>query len=406
MAAIRPVSHQQLQSFYLASENTTKIDNYIQKHGLHDLRTVESMECLGEKLSERTCHFAYRSYNTPHGKCEGEARQFLHTKEYQAFHQTIYASLYLPDRPSSVHEQWPAVILTPGGTSISQVPRSKQKLIDFFTQRQIACCVTDPFTPRDIYQTTTDQFQLSAESSLIDVFQALRYLSTNPHIKRDQVAICGFSRGALVADLAARLEYQQLLSPDLPFAAHIIFYPPIFSQEMNPRLTQAPIIYFVGENDDLARSDIALAFIHRLEEKGCRNITTHVYKGRHGFNIPEFGGLAMGFMNFLYDCHCWWDNYPAVQKLFDCVAHSLAGLQGQNGLHELQNLSLCCYLYDQDGFWPLRGNNLVEDIKLDWNQFPDFIDSTVKYGGHLRYNKEADQKSLADAHKFLQQHLV
>ncbi len=168
--------------------------------------------------------------------------------------------------PKSSVESVPAAVLIHGSDGVSEHQMRYAKAL---ANNGIAALVVDSFGSRHIENTIGHQSKVSAQSMVLDAFAALQFLAAHPRIDGEQIAIIGWSKGGLVADLTSREWYRRrIVEGEHQFAAHVAFYPWCGDQESNIRLTGAPLLYFVGERDDWSGLQACVDYANRAVDAG------------------------------------------------------------------------------------------------------------------------------------------
>jgi dienelactone hydrolase len=133
----------------------------------------------------------------------------------------------------------------------------------------IAALVVDSFGSRDVKSTIGKQSIVSAQSMTLDAFAALSFLAAHPRIDAERIAIIGWSKGGVVADLTAREWYRhRIVDDERHFAAHVAFYPWCGDQESKIELTGAPVLYLVGGRDDWSGVQPCVDYADRMVDAG------------------------------------------------------------------------------------------------------------------------------------------
>jgi dienelactone hydrolase len=127
---------------------------------------------------------------------------------------------------------------------------------------------------------------------VVDAYAALRWLSNEPRIDPDRIAIVGFSYGAEVAHLTAFEALRSALNPGQSrFAAHVAFYPAGSYGAIAERgaYTGSPVLMLLGEKDDnlpVAKIEIYLAYARTAGNPAP--IETVTYPGAyHAWTVPD-----------------------------------------------------------------------------------------------------------------------
>jgi dienelactone hydrolase len=205
-----------------------------------------------------------------------------------------------------------------------------------------------------------DQKAVSAYTMTIDAYQALRRLADDPRIDAKKIAVIGWSKGGLAADLSSRTWYQVHLSRnDLRFAAHAAFYPWCGEQPVQPQQTGAPLLYLLGERDDWTGAETCLRYAERLRDSGY---------------------TAYGVV------------YPGAHHGFDHRGTFLRVVP------QAESLSGCAYLVQTGGFRDIRSGEI-----RDWSSFETYLADCGRKGAHVGSNARARNAAWHDLLLFLSQ---
>jgi len=119
-----------------------------------------------------------------------------------------------------------------------------------------------------------------------DVVHAMKLLATHPKIDRRRIATIGFSKGGNAALFSAFAAVQEAVAgPEQRLAVHIPLYPSCNTFYLNMPTTRAPIVFLLGEKDDLTPASECVAYATYLRARGA-DTQTIVYPGvYHGFDI-------------------------------------------------------------------------------------------------------------------------
>ena len=128
-------------------------------------------------------------------------------------------------------------------------------------------------------------------SGVADAYAALRWLSTEPRIDVNRIAILGFSFGAEVAHLTAIEQLRSALDPGpARFAAHVAFYPAFNFGAVADRgaYTGSPVLMLLGGKDEnlpAAKVESYLAYARAAGNPAPIEIVT--YPGAyHAWTVP------------------------------------------------------------------------------------------------------------------------
>ena len=119
--------------------------------------------------------------------------------------------------------------------------------------------------------------------TLPDAFGALKFLSNQPLIDPDRIAIMGFSWGGVVSMLTATQPYTDMWGEGLHFAAHIAHYPVCWAYNRVPgyefsEFTGAPVLIQAGELDGYDLPDTCLNLVGSLPAEAQANMEVKVYQ--------------------------------------------------------------------------------------------------------------------------------
>jgi dienelactone hydrolase len=165
----------------------------------------------------------------------------------------------------------------------------------------IATLILDSFSGRGLSETGSDQGRLPMAATVLDSFQALLAARARDDIAKDRIGITGFSRGGV----AALFSNQQTLTraalgEAAGFAAHAPVYPGCSTQWDQVKPTSAPVLFLLGQDDDLTPAAKCRRYAERINKNGGKAETV-VYPGvSHQFLVPRQRSVS-GTANFA-DC--------------------------------------------------------------------------------------------------------
>jgi dienelactone hydrolase len=192
----------------------------------------------------------------------------------------IFGTLSLP---SGAAGRVPAMVIAHGSNGVTDER-------DFWWAKQlnaigIATFVFDSFTPRGIRETSTDQSRLSNAANLADALTSLKLLATHPRIDPARIGVMGFSRGGIVAELAALEPYRRAVIDDATrFALHIPLYPYCNDWHVSARVTGAPLLFLLGGSDDYTPPEPCRAYAQWFESHGAPATVVVYPNAYHGFD--------------------------------------------------------------------------------------------------------------------------
>ena len=195
----------------------------------------------------------------------------------------IGAELRLPPGTSHI----PAVVLVHGSGGVGANVDGWAQALNVMG---IAALILDTFTGRGIFQTITDQSQLSSFSMIVDAYKSLELLSRHPRIDPERIAVMGFSKGGVASLYSSMKRFQRLWgTPGIEFAAYISFYTrcdvPLLDDE---NISDRPVRIFHGSTDDYVPVEPTRRYADRLKQAG-KDVQLTVYEGaRHAFDNPLY----------------------------------------------------------------------------------------------------------------------
>ena len=174
-------------------------------------------------------------------------RQLL-AREAAAGTVTVRAKLNFPEQ---VRDRYPAVIVVHalGGYRDANEGYVAAEL----RKSGFATLTYDSFAARGTTGAVMSATPGYLPSGTADAYAALRWLSSEPRIDADRIAILGFSFGAEVAHVTAFESLRSALNPGQEkFAAHVAFYPALNFGAVADRgaYTGSPVLLLLGGKDD------------------------------------------------------------------------------------------------------------------------------------------------------------
>jgi dienelactone hydrolase len=129
-------------------------------------------------------------------------------------------------------------------------------------------------------------------AGVADAYAALRWLSSEPRIDANRIAIIGFSFGAEVAHLTAFESLRSALDPgQARFAAHVAFYPALNSGAVADRgaYSGSPVLMLLGGKDDNLPAAKVESYLAYVQAAGNPTpIETVTYPAAyHAWTVPD-----------------------------------------------------------------------------------------------------------------------
>ena len=188
-------------------------------------------------------------------------------------------------RPAGATGNVPVMVIMHGSGGVTETNWVWSR---FFLEMGIATFVVDSFGPRGIKTTTLDQSQLNYGASTADALRALKVVSELQGVDTKRIGVIGFSRGALAA-AASSFETVRAgvlgATSTLKFALHV----PVYGGCSHVGTTTgAPLLYFVGKEDDFVSADSCTLTVKKMREKGA-NIADYVLYPNvyHGYDVDR-----------------------------------------------------------------------------------------------------------------------
>jgi dienelactone hydrolase len=206
---------------------------------------------------------------------------FLH---HEAPMTTVSGELYMPAKVSG---PVPAIVLKHGSGGIQGLNgENDKKWAATFASWGVAAFLVDSFGPRGMSSSVADQSKLSAWADAADALAGLKVLAADPRIDKTRIGVMGWSRGGGVA-LRTALEAvrKAVITDDLKFAAHIVFYGDAEFQYRSNMTDKSPMLFFHGESDNYVGIGPTREFADWAKSKG-NDVTFVSYpKAFHDFDV-------------------------------------------------------------------------------------------------------------------------
>jgi dienelactone hydrolase len=205
---------------------------------------------------------------------------------------TVTGELYLPPKASG---PVPAMVLKHGSGGLEGPTGTNiRKWAGTITSWGIAAFVVDSFGPRGIKETGSNQGQLSAWADVADSLAALKVLAADPRIDKNRIGIVGWSRGGEPAfDTALETVRKSIITDDLKFALHIVFYGPATVQYRDRATDKSPMMFLHGEADNYVIIGPTREFADWVQSQGNPVSFISYPKTYHDFDVQgQFQGFA------------------------------------------------------------------------------------------------------------------
>jgi dienelactone hydrolase len=195
---------------------------------------------------------------------------------------TVDGKLFLPP---GVAGRMPVVIVVPGSLGIAASHlRHAETLVDL----GLAAFVLDPFGPRNVTSTVSNQTQYSFAASAYDVAAAVKVLAARPEIDARRIGLQGHSRGGSAVLTAATRRFREAVhDKDLAPCAVLAAYPWSGHQFLDPDVGATRVRAIVGDQDDWISPQQVQGHVQAIRLRGGHATVRIVAGARHSFDRGE-----------------------------------------------------------------------------------------------------------------------
>ncbi len=214
--------------------------------------------------------------------------------------QSVFGKLTIPVDSLNPNKKYPLIIGVAGSLGWRKHHLDYLKM---YQKEGFATFELNSFKSRGITSTVGSQDQVTVAAIILDSYRALEKLAKNSKIDKDKVAITGWSLGGGVALFSAWMPLKNIISKELSFAAHLVFYPPCFLNLENLSFTKAPIHILIGRDDDWTPAAPCENLVSKLSNNSNIGITVYP-DSHHGFDSEEpvhRNKNGYSFKNCLFD---------------------------------------------------------------------------------------------------------
>ena len=140
--------------------------------------------------------------------------------------------------------------------------------------------IVDSLSPRGVYRVCGKGKKPNPLDRVQDAFAAKRYLLKLPFIKKDKIALLGFSHGGITSIISSlKLEKLKIKNP---FSVVIAFYPYCFNIKENQQLNN-PLMILIGQADDWTPAHLCTVYKNKLAKN--KDFILKIYPdAHHGFD--------------------------------------------------------------------------------------------------------------------------
>ena len=195
---------------------------------------------------------------------------------------TVDGKLFLPP---GISGRAPVVVIVPGSLGIAATHvRHAETLVDL----GIAAFVLDPFGPRNITSTVSNQTQYSFAASAYDVAAAVKMLAARPEIDPRRIGLQGHSRGgSAVLTGVMRRFCETIHDRGLCVRSVLAAYPWSGHQFMDPDVGATEVRAVVGDQDDWVSPQQVQGHIQAIRLRGGTASIRIVAGAEHSFDRQE-----------------------------------------------------------------------------------------------------------------------
>ena len=192
--------------------------------------------------------------------------------------QDVYGILTFPDNAKS-YNKIPAIVGVAGSKGWGE---HHYGYMERYLEAGFATLILHSFKSRNVSSTIGEQISATTSMLVNDAYQALKVLSHDERIDKNNIGITGWSLGGGVALFTAWKPVKDIISPDYTFAAHLPIYPPCMVMPKNLSFTDSPIHILIGEDDNWVPADACIDLVE-LANTSNLNITTYP-NSHHSFD--------------------------------------------------------------------------------------------------------------------------
>ena len=195
---------------------------------------------------------------------------------------TIDGQLFVP---REARLPLPVVIVVPGSLGIAP---SHLRHAETLVSLGLAAFVLDPFGPRHVTSTVSNQTQYSFAASAYDVAAAVRVLASRPEVDARRIGLQGHSRGgSAVLTAVTRRFCEAVHDRSLSVRAVLAAYPWSGHQFLDPDVGTTEVRAIVGDQDDWVSPQQVQGHVQAIRLRGGRASGRIVAGAEHSFDRDE-----------------------------------------------------------------------------------------------------------------------
>lgn len=195
---------------------------------------------------------------------------------------TVDGKLFLP---KGARDRVPVVIVVPGSLGIAATHLTHAETL---TDLGVAAFVLDPFGPRNVTSTVSNQTQYSFAASAFDVAAAVKALAARPKIDPRRIGLQGHSRGgSAVLTAVTRRFCEAVHDRSLCVRAVLAAYPWSGHQFLDPDIGATEVRAIVGDQDDWVSPQQIQGHVQAMRLRGGTASIRIVAGAEHSFDRRE-----------------------------------------------------------------------------------------------------------------------
>jgi dienelactone hydrolase len=195
---------------------------------------------------------------------------------------TVDGKLFMPN---GTHGRVPVVVVVPGSLGIAAIHLEHAETL---VGLGLAAFVLDPFGPRNVTSTVSNQTQYSFAASASDVAAAVTVLAARPEIDPRRIGLQGHSRGgSAVLTAVTRRFCETVHDRSLCVRAVLAAYPWCGHQFLDPDVGATEVRSIVGDQDDWVSPQQIQGHMQAIRLRGGTASLRIVAGAEHSFDRHE-----------------------------------------------------------------------------------------------------------------------
>jgi dienelactone hydrolase len=248
--------------------------------------------------------------------------------------------------------------------------------------------------------TKLNQLKIPLEAEIIDTLRAAQLMGTHPKIDKAKIGFIGWSRGGNVALECSMQQNIDIFLSDFQPAFCVNYYTMPLVQRKDMPIS--PLLFLHGLNDDYTPISCLINYINFLLDQSyvvpkdsdqkivfeSEPIKVVIYpKSGHAFDGKQISFFEL--FNSIFTPKVF------IENAFSFF-HFLREESSQATCPDIMNLSDCCVRFLSN-----KGFSGADGQEHPWNEFPDYIQSKIKYGVTLEFNPTAGTDAWQETLAFI-----